>query len=247
MMVDLLVVDDEKWIRKGVIAKLNKSHLNFGNIYEASDGSEAIKVIEENNPNIVITDIIMPKLDGLELIEYANKLEFDISFIIISGYSEFSYAQRAINLGAKGYILKPITQEKLVSIVEKVIQDERDAEIREHKNYELDMVTKVKRYIIDNYSENITVKGIAEHFSINPNYLSSLFSKETGETITKFINRMRIEEACKILRRSDEPIYNIAFKVGYKDNQYFHRVFKKLKGKIPLDYRNQYKIDVITK
>ena len=174
-------------------------------------------------------------------------MSFNISFIIISGYSEFSYAQRAINLGAKGYILKPITQDKLVSIVEKVIQDEQNSEIEEQKNYELDMVTKVKRYIIDNYSEDITVKGIAKYFSINPNYLSNLFSKETGETITQYITRIRIEEACRILRISDEPIYSISFKVGYKDNQYFHRVFKRLKGKTPLEYRNQYKVDMIIK
>lgn len=247
MMIDLLVVDDEKWIRKGVIAKLNKSHLNFKNIFEASNGSDAIRIIEENSPNVVITDIIMPKIDGLELIEYTNNMMFDASFIVISGYSEFSYAQRAINLGAKGYILKPITQDKLVSIIDKVIQDKLNPEIGERINCELDMITKVKRYILDNYSEDITVKGIAEYFSVNSNYLSSLFSKETGETITKYITRIRIEEACWILQRSDEPICNVSFRVGYKDNQYFHRVFKKLKGKTPLDYKNQYKVDMITK
>lgn len=246
-MIDLLVVDDEKWIRKGVIAKLNKSHLKFKNIYEASNGSDAIRIIKGNHPNIVITDIKMPQIDGLELIEYTNNMLFDTNFIIISGYSEFSYAQRAINLGAKGYILKPITQDKLVSIIEKVIQDKPNSEIGEQMNYELDIVTKVKRYIMDNYSEDITVKGIAEYFSINPNYLSNLFSKETGETITKYITSIRIEEACCLLRRSNEPICNVSYRVGYKDNQYFHRVFKRLKGKTPLDYRNQYKIDMITK
>lgn len=246
-MTDLLVVDDERWIRKGVIAKLNKSHLEFKNIYEASNGSDAMKIIEENSPDIVITDIIMPKISGLELIEYTNNMSLDINFIIISGYSEFSYAQRAINLGAKGYILKPISQEELISIVEKVIQDKLNPDIGQQKKCELDLVTKVKRYIIDNYSGDITVKSIAEHFCINPNYLSSLFSKETGETITQYITRIRIEEACRILRISDEPIYNVSFKVGYKDNQYFHRVFKRLKGKTPLEYRNQHKVDIITR
>lgn len=245
--MDLLVVDDERWIRKGIMAKLRKCQLEFSNIYEANNGLEAIEIIEEDCPDIVITDIIMPKINGLELIEYVNNKLPDTNFIIISGYSEFSYAQQAINLGAKGYILKPITEDKLVSSIQRVIHAIRCPELENQEEYALDRVTQVKKYIIDNYSKNITVKDIADHFFMNPNYLSNLFSKETGETITKYITRVRIEEACHILSKSDEAIYNISSRVGYKDNQYFHRVFKRIKGKTPADYREQYKENILTK
>ncbi len=240
-MSDLLIADDEKWIRKGILAKLRKSSLHFDDIYEAGDGLEAKKLIEEKRPHIAITDIIMPRLDGLELMEWDNRKQFGTRFVIISGYSEFQYAQKAINLGAEGYILKPITDYDLVSILQKVLQEDLPSEVGQQQTSERDIISGAREYITANYGRDITVKDIAAHVSVHPNYLSGFFRKETGETITQYLTGIRIEAACYLLRKSDEPICNISCRVGYHDNQYFHRVFKKLKGKTPADFRNQYR------
>ena len=240
-MSDLLIADDEKWIRKGIIAKLKKSGLHFDDIYEAGDGLEAKNLIEEKRPRIAITDIIMPRLDGLELMEWDNRNQFGTRFVIISGYSEFRYAQKAINLGAEGYILKPITDYDLVSILQKVLQGDPSSEAGQQQISGRDIISRAREYITANYDRDITVKDIAAHVSVHPNYLSGLFRKETGETLTQYLTGVRIEAACYLLRKSDEPIGNISSRVGYQDNQYFHRVFKKVKGQTPTDFRNQYR------
>ena len=186
-MSDLLIADDEKWIRKGIIAKLKKSGLHFDDIYEAGDGLEAKNLIEEKRPRIAITD-------------------YD-----------------------------------LVSILQKVLQEVLPSEAGQQQTSGRDIISGAREYIAGNYGRDITVKDIAAHVSVHPNYLSGIFRKATGETLTQYLTGIRIEAACYLLRKSDEPICNISCRVGYHDNQYFYRVFKKLKGETPADFRNQYR------
>lgn len=237
--LDILVVDDEKWIRKGIMSKIYKSGLGIEQVYEATDGMNAIKVIDKHKPSIVLTDIVMPKMDGLELMEYTIQRYNDIKFIIISGYSEFEYAQKALNLGAKGYILKPITEEALFSTLDKALHLKRPAS---GKNIGINTAGKtdeIKKYIKNHFCEELTVKGIADIFGFNPDYLSNLFHKAEGVTLTAYITKVRLDKACRMLLESDAPVYYIAYKVGYNDYQYFHRVFKREKSMTPCEYRRK--------
>lgn len=120
-MYSLLVVEDEKWIRKGIVHKLKKVDLSFDEIYDAKNGIEALEIIKDNNIDIIITDICMPDMDGIELIKKVKEFNKHIEFIIISGYSEFRYAEAAINMGVKSYLLKPTTDDDLMSALNKVI------------------------------------------------------------------------------------------------------------------------------
>lgn len=121
-MYKILIVDDEKWIRKGIAAKLEDSGLTFSWIREASDGEDAWECIRTEEPDIIITDIKMPNLDGLQLIKSMRELYPDIHFIIISGYAEFEYAEQAVNMGVCGYILKPISDENLIKVMHGAIK-----------------------------------------------------------------------------------------------------------------------------
>ena len=121
-MYKILIVDDEKWIRKGIIAKLEDYGLSFSWIREASDGEDARECIRTEAPDIVIADIKMPNMDGLQLIRSIRELYPDIYFIIISGYAEFEYAEQAVNMGVCGYILKPISDESLFRVINGVIK-----------------------------------------------------------------------------------------------------------------------------
>lgn len=131
-MYTLLVVEDEKWIRKGLVHKLKKVDLPFGEIHDARNGIEAIEIIKDNDIDIIITDICMPDMDGIELIKKVKEFNKHIEFIIISGYSEFRYAEAAINMGVKSYLLKPTTDEDLMSALDKVIS--RIEEKRQYNN-----------------------------------------------------------------------------------------------------------------
>ena len=120
-MYKILIVDDEKWIRKGIIAKLRHLGFEFSWIGESENGAEAVELIREQTPQIVITDVRMPVMDGIQMIKNLREAGWDIKTIIISGYADFHYAEQALNLGVWGYILKPIAEGNLRETLEKVM------------------------------------------------------------------------------------------------------------------------------
>lgn len=124
-MINILVVDDQKHIRDGLQAMLRQFPLQLDNIYCASGGIEALQILRQHSIQLVITDIMMPDMDGLTLMAQTKEERIKVDYLIISGYSDFSYAQKAIGLGAKGYLLKPVKREDLQSAVEHVWQEIR--------------------------------------------------------------------------------------------------------------------------
>ena len=122
-MLRILVVDDEEIIRKGMIRKVERFIDNAEIVGEAADGEQALILVEEKKPDIVLTDIKMPIIDGLMFIEKALDVSEDTKFIIFSGYNDFGYAQKALRLGVCDYLLKPINNEDLVRVI-------REAETR---------------------------------------------------------------------------------------------------------------------
>lgn len=124
----ILIVDDEELIRKGIIARLEYLDLKPQNIYEAENGIQVFEILKNHGVDIVITDIRMPDIDGLDLIKQIKPLYPKIQFIIISGYAEFSYAEQAIKLGVKSYLLKPISSEALKKTMEEVLSNLEESE-----------------------------------------------------------------------------------------------------------------------
>lgn len=122
-MYKLLIVDDEKLIRKGILAKLSHNNLNFSWTGEAANGSEALALIESEKPDIVLADVRMPVMDGIQLIRYCRENFPQIRFIILSGYAEFSYAEQALNMGVSAYILKPVDDKNLVQTIQRVMKE----------------------------------------------------------------------------------------------------------------------------
>ena len=110
----IVIVDDEQFVRKGIIALIDWEKINYQVVGEASNGEDALELILEEKPDVVLTDIRMPVFDGLKLIEKVKELAIKVpKFIIISGYNDFEYAQRAVRLGVTDFILKPIDKDEL--------------------------------------------------------------------------------------------------------------------------------------
>ncbi|XID91459.1 response regulator [Paenibacillaceae bacterium WGS1546] len=122
-MINILIVDDQKHIRDGLQAMLRQFPLQLGDIYGAGNGVEALQILRQSRIQLVITDIKMPDMDGLALMAQTKEERIKVDFLIISGYSDFAYAQKAIGLGAKGYLLKPVKREDLQAAVEHVAQE----------------------------------------------------------------------------------------------------------------------------
>lgn len=119
-MLKVIIADDEIWVCK-LIEKLVKwEEVEMELVGTATDGIEAYKLIEDKNPDIVITDIRMPGMDGVSLVSKAREMNYKCSFIIISGYKDFEYAQKALKLGVEDYILKPIDEEELINTLVRI-------------------------------------------------------------------------------------------------------------------------------
>lgn len=244
MQIKILIAEDEDIIRKGV-AKYLKLHTDrFGIIYEADNGQDAFDIIVKHQPDIVLLDIQMPKMDGITVMQKAAKLNYNSLFVILSGYDEFKYAQQALHYGAREYLLKPVRASDILACLNKLADkyiDTEEKKVEENDNEEsVPFVKEAKEYVEEHYTENLTVKEVAGIIGISSGYLSTMFNQSMGKSFVDYLNQLKINHACVYLEQNYLKVYEIAYKVGFQDEKYFTKVFKKIKGITPKEYRNNY-------
>ncbi|RJX41339.1 response regulator [Paenibacillus pinisoli] len=250
-MYRVLIVEDEDIIRKGLTYKVDWLNNNCVVVGSAIDGNDGLEQIKKLKPDIVITDIRMPFKDGIIMLEEALAVH-DFETIIISGYSEFDYAQKAISLGVSEYILKPIDF-RLLDIAIQKTSKKIDARQHEEKKHEflhryqevLDVealsvhstyVSAMLDYIKGNYPHRVSITDLSEKLQVSTVYLNAKFKDETNYTFNDFLNRYRIIKAIDFMENSGKLIYEIAELVGFKEYKYFSQVFKKYVGYSPTHF-----------
>jgi two-component system, response regulator YesN len=378
-MLKVLLVDDEPFVTKALKVLINWEELGYSICGEASHGEEAVEIIKELKPDVVITDIRMPRMDGLELIRHCSEvLKANSEFIVLSGFNDFKYAQQAIKYRVKEYLLKPIDEDELIDrlkelskefsrkkesleesykktklnmtynfyknsgclllqeditklsfncsfeevlsirhIIEAIDNGEKsnielmvkevfsqfymslstveaikmylnslivelmklinevggevDSFMQEYSSFissieELNfeetkkntlrlcikcvsyikslkdnsargIINEVEKYIKKHYMEDTNLKLISEKFYMNPVYLGQQFKKYFGKHFNDYINEIRIEEAKKLLTRTNKKIYEISEAVGYKNRDYFVGRFQKTTNMTPTEYK----------
>lgn len=244
----IIVVDDEKAIVDGLKIIIKRHIPECEVIGEASNGIEGAKLILNRKPDIVITDVRMPQVDGLEMIKRLKDENCQAKMILLSGYADFEYARRGMYLGVRYYINKPVEEEELRDSVHElmdIIRKERalpqnnaranvsNAEIHRKK----DVIEEIKEYLMEHYYKSIGLDELSAHFFINPYYLSQLFKQRTGDTYLNYLTQIRINKGKELLRVTDLKVYEICEKVGYSDTQYFSKLFEKMTGLKPSEYR----------
>lgn len=240
MGIKLLIADDEDTIRNG-IAKYIQLHTDrFDKIYVAANGQEALDIIFRDKPDIMFLDVCMPLLDGIEVMQEARRADILPYTMILSGYDEFRYCQQALRLGAREYLLKPVRSSEILQMVNRAADElfgthqDINAEPEGEKNHLVDLA---REYVEEHYYENIMLADVAQRVGISAGYLSTLFQRQLSKGFVDYLNEIRIEYACTYLRQNYLKTYEIAYKVGFKDEKYFSKVFKKLKGQSPSEYR----------
>lgn len=249
-MYKVVVVEDEKRVRQGIIMGTDWSKINCVVMGEASNGEEGVEIILKCRPDIVITDIRMPKLMGIDMIEKVYEQGMEPYVIFLTAYDDFVYAQQAVKLGAADYLLKPFKDGELESTIFKIIEkSRRDTERKEQPNRELRLDTGDKsKYIMDaiayvdeNYANpNISVKSVADSLGISEGHLSHLFRKETDSTLMTFVTKKRMRAAMTLLQDYRHKVYEVAEQVGYRNITYFSATFKKYVGVSPSEYQDRY-------
>ena len=259
----VVIADDEKFVLVVLKSALRSVRFPIEIVGEALDGDDAYRLCCKKKPDLLITDICMPGLNGLQMVEEVrkNKKIKDTVIIFISGYNEFSYAKGALKMGAFDYILKPIDREELTEILRKAIEEieNRDRgtqyvtklkqEIaklshtgQEEETYSVNAVEAVQKaveYMKQHSNEDLSLESIAEKVHVSPAYFSQIFKREMGAGFSDYLNGLRIEKAKVLLKQPFLKINEIADIVGYRSIVHFNRTFKRYVGVTPSEYRGE--------
>ncbi|MDO4275195.1 MAG: response regulator [Eubacteriales bacterium] len=239
--MNLLIVDDEPKIRNGLEKLINsRPEWQVAGAFETA--AEALEYLEQYPVDVLVTDIRMPGLSGLDLIQQIRDANRDIRIIILSGYSEFSYAQRAIQLGVMRYLTKPTSPRELFGVLEEAQSELEQMQATEEKVMDAEksnlMIEEAIAYIEKNYSKKITLRSISDALYISPNYLCRLFKQHTGKNLMEYVTNYRMDMAKSFLKDVHYKVSQVAELAGYHDTRYFSSSFKKYTGMTPLEYRN---------
>lgn len=242
-----VVAEDEERMRDYLARKVAELDPRFECVGSAADGEEAVDLIECRLPDLLLTDIKMPVLSGLELVERIRRANPDLRIVIVSGYSEFEYARRAIELGVDEYILKPVDVESLRETLRRVRIRLEAAAAQVEGEFALDsigaadaeLVKAVGLYLRENYRQPYSLERLAAVFGCKTAYLLRLYSKATGSTPTQDLIRLRIEKAKRLLLGHPQlEVKQVAAAVGYNDPLYFSRLFKRETGLSPSSFKD---------
>ena len=249
-MLKVLVVEDEEMIRKGIVLAVDWAALDCVVVGEASNGAQALEAVERYDPSLIITDLKMPVMDGLEMLRQLRERGNNAFVIILTAYDSFAYAQTALRLGAVDFLLKPFHDGELEQAVTRLKQRmDRAGQGGEKgpaplplpelkKGDKSKYVLEAMAYIGEHYHEpNIGVAAIAQHLGISEGHLSHTFKKETDYTLLNYLTRYRVHRAMELLRDCRLKVYEVAEQVGYRDIAYFSATFKKLVGMSPSEYQ----------
>lgn len=255
----LLVADDERTIRNGLLS-LPWESIGIQQVYQAENGLTAKEILKEEKIDIIISDIKMPGLSGLELAEYIKECAMDTAVILLTGYSDFEFARRALRNEVFDYMLKPIRPGSILETVRRV------KEALERKRYKAEVVRKyetasgslnfreqiswmfqgVNRQTLEilldmaeNFSQGISLNSLAEKYHFSSAYLSRMIKKETGYSFSGILNAIRLAASVEFLLKNHGKINLICDLVGFSDQKYFSQVFKKTFGCSPGEFRRQ--------
>jgi len=253
MSISMLIVDDEPIISQGLRYTIPWETYGVDVIGEAADGKEALEIIAQQPVDLVLTDVRMPEMDGIELAK-TIQAEFPVTrVIIISGYEEFEYAREALRYGVRDYLLKPVDIDQLLDTVQKMKEEivrEKESSVQEEQNNwtaflqkeneekKSWVIEKAKEYILAHFQGDLKASEVANELHITPNYFSMIFKKEMGKSFNEYLNDIRIEKAKYLLMDTSDRVFEIATEVGYKEYKYFVQVFRKKTGMTPTDYRD---------
>lgn len=231
-MTKVLIVDDESPVREAV--KLLGEWERFGvkAVLEAKNGLEAKALIEQERPALILSDIQMPHCDGIELMEWVHDHASSSKLVVLTGYDEYSYMRRAIQYGSFDYLLKPIDPDVLNDSLSRALADV----VKESSE---DPIAQIGTYIEQHFAEELSLQGMSERFYLSREYISRRFKQQYGLNLSEYVLTIRMNEAKRLLETSRQRIYEVAQAVGFSDDKYFRKVFKKQVGVTPNEFREQ--------
>lgn len=267
-MYRILIADDEAIERRVLRRKLEKNFGENAEILEAVNGREVLKLHKEKTPRILILDIEMPRVTGLEAAERIRLKDSECSIIFLTAFDEFSYAKKAITVRAMDYLLKPCAEKELIAAVEEAMRRADAAEERQKKAAALasdgpapvpetektagtaagqnslgekgfsGQQEAIRAYIDRHYMFDLSVQDMADELGYSEAYFCKLFKQYFGQSFVSYLTEYRISLAAGMLGDGSVSIKDAGKAVGYPDPNYFTKVFRRIKGISPTEFRN---------
>ena len=226
-MKKVLIVDDERSSAEIINHFITTYNLPLEVLGIILHGNDALNKIAELKPDIVFLDIEMPDINGLQVIEQAHKLgQSNTDYVIITAYNKFEYAQKALRLGVKDILLKPVQYNQFCDTMERVVG---------YQYFSNPLFNQVLEYVHQHYTEDIKLAECASFLSTSVNNVSRMFNKYLHTNFTAYYNELRITHAVEVLKEG-QSIKETAYIVGYNNLNYFYRKFKEQLGVTPKDY-----------
>lgn len=251
-MLKILIAEDEDIIRKGLVFTIDWLSMDCVVVAEAVNGEEGLQKIIEFQPDIVLTDIKMPKMDGIEMVREGLKY-VNFQTVIMTSYAEFEYAKKAIELKAFDYLVKPIDENKIIEVIQ-LLHDQLDSskeamfalESMKNSSSKLDLnyyidfdntensyVAKTIEIMKEKYAEKIGIESISDQLGVSPSYLSRKFKEITEHSFLDLLNAYRVQQAIRLLNSGNYKVYEISDLTGFSDYKHFCTVFKRYTSMSP--------------
>lgn len=245
-MYKLLIVDDEVLIRRGIMKMVPFDDLNITEVYEAENGVQAFELFEKHTPDLVLADINMPKLDGLELSRKIKNIKKDTKIALVTGYDYFEYARMALKMGVDDYVLKPISKKDVIEIIKNLITKIEDERVMDSLNTTTTSPTGYKKEILDFFEEKyleeeFNLQSLSDSLGLSSGYLSTLFKELFDVNFQDYLLKKRMDKAKVLLLTTDLKNYEISDEIGFNDPNYFSVRFKKEFGVSPKQYKDTIK------
>lgn len=273
-MHKILVADDEVIERKVLLRKLRRKYdENEAVFYEAENGREVLELYEELGTDILLLDIEMPGITGLEAAAAVRKKDQDCAILFLTAFDEFNYARKAIEVHALDYLLKPYEDNELFLAIDSAMQYEDEiragqrhplpcveapAEAAENTGEEAGaesaacgsdalpedggeekIAARLRHFVEEHYMEDISVLDMARTFGYSEAYFCKLFKQNFGKNFVTYLTEYRVELAKKALEDLRCNVKAVGQQVGYGDSNYFTKVFRRITGMSPSEYRSR--------
>ncbi|WP_040207489.1 response regulator transcription factor [Neobacillus jeddahensis] len=244
-MYNLVIADDEYEIRNGLVNYFPWEDIGFKVIGQAANGKEALELISSGDADVLLCDIQMPIMTGLEVIKEIYQQNSPVITVFLSGYQDFHFAQTAIKYGAKNYILKPTNFSDLTDAFTPIKKelDQRNPPpfqtkiVNQQSGSEHDpIIHKIKDYVKSHFKD-ASLDDAAQIVYMNPHYVSKYFKQKTDQNFSEFVFQIKMEEAANLLKEMKYKAYEVSEMVGYSNAKNFTRAFRKYFGVSPKEYR----------
>ena len=246
MKARYIIIEDEHWELKGMEARVKRLIPDAILVGTAMNGCDGLSLARAVKPDIAITDIKMPQMDGLELAKQLHETVPDLSVLIVSGFNEFAYAQQAIVSGVCGYLLKPINDEEFMQAFRHAystriqrISAQPPLPVSEGSGTDTpeSRMRAILDYVNHRYAEDLSVRSIARFFIMDESHLSREFKRLNGMNLSDYIRNVRLDMARKLLATTRLSNAQVSERTGFHDPSYFYRAFCKQYGQPPGAYR----------